>query len=78
MNIPENILSTLTEEQKQKAEAAQSPEELLSLAKEAGYELTPDQLEDAAGGGSWCNDHTCSEYKVRCPVFCHTLGPINP
>ena len=36
MNIPENILSTLTDEQKKKVETAQSPEELLSLAKEAG------------------------------------------
>ena len=27
MNIPENILSTLTDEQKKKVEAAQSPEE---------------------------------------------------
>ena len=34
MNIPENILSTLTDEQKQKVKAAKTPEELLSLAKE--------------------------------------------
>ena len=45
MNIPENILNTLTEEQKKKVEAAQSPEELLALAKEAGYELSTDELE---------------------------------
>ena len=32
MNIPENILNTLTDEQKNKIEAAQSPEELLALA----------------------------------------------
>ena len=32
MNIPENILSTLTDEQKQKIEAVQTPEELLALA----------------------------------------------
>ena len=43
MNIPENILSTLTDEQKKKVEAAQSPEELLALAKEAGYELSQEQ-----------------------------------
>ena len=51
MNIDESILSKLTEEQKKKVEAAQSPEELLALAKEAGYELTPEQLEAVAGGG---------------------------
>ncbi len=60
MNIPENILNTLTEEQKKKVEAAQSPEELLAFAKEAGYQLSPDQLEAVSGG--WCSD--CS--KDRC------------
>ena len=55
MNIPVNILSTLTDEQKQKAAAAKTPEELLSLAKEAGYELNPEQLEGVAGG--WCGGH---------------------
>ena len=55
MNIPENILSTLTDEQKQKVKAAKTPEELLSLAKEAGYELNPEQLEGIAGG--WCGNH---------------------
>ena len=55
MNIPVNILSTLTDEQKQKAAAAKTPEELLSLAKEAGYELNPEQLEGVAGG--WCGNH---------------------
>ena len=67
MNIPENILSTLTDEQKKKAEAVQSPEELLALAKEAGYELSPEQLESVAGGGGrdWCSifcaRHTCED-----------------
>ena len=50
MNIPENILSTLTDEQKKKVEAAKSPEELSALAKECGIELTIDQLEDVSGG----------------------------
>ena len=55
MNIPGHIHSTLTDEQKKKIEAAQSPEELLALAKETGYELTLDQLENVAGG-KWYND----------------------
>ena len=50
MNIPENIFNTLTDEQKKKVEAAKSPEELLSLAKESGYELSPEQLSEVAGG----------------------------
>jgi len=52
MNIPENILSSLTDEQKKKVESAQSPEEILALAKEAGYELSQEQLESVSGG--WC------------------------
>ena len=40
MNIPESILSKLTDEQKKKALAAKTPEEFLALAKEAGYELS--------------------------------------
>ena len=51
MNIDERILSKLTDEQKKTVEAARSPEELLSLAKEAGYELTQEQLDAVAGGG---------------------------
>ena len=36
MKIDVKILSKLTDEQKKKVEAAQSPEELLALAKESG------------------------------------------
>ncbi len=67
MNIPENILSKLTDEQKKKVEAAQTPEELLALAKEEGYELPPDTLEAVDGG--WClhcKDYHCNpiEYGI--------------
>jgi hypothetical protein len=60
MNIPENILNTLTDEQKKMVEAAKSPEELLSLAKESGYELSPEQLSQVAGGRPQCG-FKCSE-----------------
>ena len=60
MNIDESILSALTDEQKKKVEAAQSPEELLALAKEAGYELTSEQLEAVAGGGG------CTWHRYKC------------
>ena len=67
MNIPENILSTLTDEQKKKVEAAKTPEELLAIAKECGQELTQDQLETVAGGGCW----KCDSYVDPCPKdFC--------
>lgn len=66
MIIPESIFSTLTDEQKKKVEAAQSAEELIAFAKEAGYELSPDQLDAIAGG--WCSDH-CYGYNPDCPVY---------
>ena len=61
MNIPENILNTLTDEQKKKVETAQSPEELLAFAKEAGYELSPSQLEAVSGGWNcpYCKHFHC-------------------
>ena len=51
MNIDKKVFSKLTDEQKKKVEAAQTPEDLLALAKEAGYELTQEQLDAVAGGG---------------------------
>ena len=67
MKINENILNKLTDEQKKKVEAAQTPEELLALAKEAGYDLTSDQLGMICGGdgskfcndSDWCTKNTC-------------------
>lgn len=43
----------LTEEQKAKIRECKTPEEMLALAREEGYELSDDQLE-AVSGGTWC------------------------
>ena len=43
----------MNEEMRAKAKACTSPEELLALAQEEGYELTDDQLEGITGGASW-------------------------
>ncbi|MBR3225302.1 MAG: Nif11 family protein [Atopobiaceae bacterium] len=55
----------LTTRQKEKAIACKTPEELLAFAKEEGYELTDEQLEQIAGGG-WsspsCGDDTAWTY----------------
>lgn len=48
----ESIYDGLTEEQKAKAKACTTPEELIDLAKSEGVELTDEQLEGIAGG-SW-------------------------
>lgn len=50
MNIPENLLSVLTEEQKKKLEAAKTQEEFASLIKEMDLPLSDDLLEGVAGG----------------------------
>ena len=50
MNIPENILSKLTAEQKEKITSAASIEEVLSIVKDFGLELSDEQLEGLAGG----------------------------
>ena len=66
MTIDESILSKLSDKQKKTVEAAQSPEELLALAKEYGYELPPEQLEAIAGG--WCITK-CHLYNPDCGTF---------
>lgn len=56
MNIPENILSKLTDEQKKRVEAAKSPEDFLAIAREVGYELSQEQLDSMSGGWTPCTD----------------------
>ena len=71
MYIPENILNTLTEEQKKKVESLRTPEELLAYAKETGYELSAEQMDNVAGGS--CNKFkelwVCSRNRVSCDPF---------
>ena len=50
----------LTNEQKEKARACKTPEEILALARAEGYELTDEQLEGVSGG--WCPAR-CDQYK---------------
>ena len=54
MHIPEKAFSTLTDEQKRKVEAAKTPEELLAIAKEGGYELTMEEINQISGGAAGC------------------------
>ena len=53
----------LTPEQQEKARACKTPEDMLALAKEEGYELSEEDLVAVSGGASWdcisdCPDHT--------------------
>lgn len=67
MNIPEEFLIRLTEEQKNRIGDAKTPEELLAIAKETGYELSEEELNALAGGDSW---YECSNYDSCVDDFC--------
>ena len=45
-------IKDLTPEQMEKAKACKTPEEMLALAKEEGYELSEDELNAISGGVS--------------------------
>lgn len=47
--------NSLTPEQQEKVFNAKTPEEILALAKEEGYELSDEELEGIAGGAIWGN-----------------------
>ena len=54
----------ISPELREKAKACKSPEELMELAKRAGYKLTEEELESVSGGANWrgCSDYTCDGY----------------
>ena len=72
----------------EKLKDASSPEELLQLAKEAGFELSDEQLEAVSGGEySWscwdkkqCID-VCSKYDAEwmheCWRYTRPTGPVD-
>lgn len=52
-------IEDLTSEQKERLKASQTPEELLEIAREAGYELSDEELTAVSGGHLWsCSDET--------------------
>lgn len=62
----EDRWSELSEERKAKMRACKTPEELLSVAREEGYELTDVELEAVAGGASWLCELSCSLHEESC------------
>lgn len=46
-------IEDISPELKEKALACKTPEDILALAKESGYELSTEELEAVSGGVSW-------------------------
>ena len=72
MHIPEKNFNALTDEQKRRVEAAKTPEELLAIAKESGYELTLDDINKVSGGAInclHCQHDACPQKEVESPSW---------
>lgn len=54
----------LTPEKQEKVKACKTPEEVLALAKEEGYELTDEEIESISGGILFAWE--CDDYTIRC------------
>ncbi len=57
-------------ELQEKLKSAKSPEDILSIAKEEGYELSDGQLEAISGDDAWY-EPTCKTYRPKCPEAWH-------
>lgn len=55
-------IEDLTPEQQKKAKACKTPEEILALAKEEGYELSDVELKQISGGDGWEDIKTALSY----------------
>lgn len=66
--ISKDIENNLTDETMAKLKGCETPEELIALAQEEGYELSDEQL-DQVSGGEWYSH--CDTY-VTCTA--HNIG----
>ena len=61
-------IKDLTEQQKKELKEAKTKEELNAVVFPAGFELTDDEL-DAAAGGGWCDEHEWGCLADKCGVY---------
>ena len=56
----------LTQEMQVKARACKTPEDILALAKQEGYDLSDEELEAISAGEmlGWCHDFSCTEMHI--------------
>ena len=57
-------LSNVSQELMDKARNCKTAEELLTLAKQEGIELSDEDLEAVAGGQDWCGPYGCTKVKL--------------
>ena len=62
----ENLYKNLSDEQKAKAKACKSTEDLIEMTKKEGISISRDELEAIAGGNTW-DDATSDPCKRLCP-----------
>ena len=77
----QDLFNNLTDEQKEKALACKTPEELAALTRSAGMALSDDQLEAVSGGGSGCDDCPFLNGGPRgCTSYCtaNNTGDVRP
>lgn len=67
----------LSPELMERARACKTTEEIMALAKEAGYDLSDEQLDSLSGGKSWSETWDCLA-EGFCTDACHGHGPIYP
>ena len=67
-------IDDLTPEQKEKVGNCHTPEEILSLAKQEGYELSEEEMEQISGGKKAWNTTDCP--KCGYPMTAHKNAAI--
>ena len=69
----------LSPELQEKVASCQTPDEVLAIAKEAGYTLTDDELDQVANGGGAWNNGTSSHCPKCGSTSHHTIltGTVN-
>ena len=69
-------LSNLSPEIQEKISACNSPEEILALAKEEGYALSEEELEQISGGKSWVTTVVDRYQCPKCGSFDISVEPL--
>ena len=71
-------LNDLTPEQLERAKACKTPQDILALAKETGYELSDEELSSISGGNAWDEIWECPVEGTCAPVECGNNAPLVP